>query len=318
MDAISAFTARLNGTTTSFAPGEHPDGNCLAIVIEGGGMRGVVSAAMMAELERIGLVGVADYLVGTSAGAVNAACGAGGKSQQLAADYAETFTAHEFVNIRDFWRHGYVVKVSNIVDKNDELYGVGSLAAPMNTSPQLVAVATRVEDARAFPLTNFRDGAHLTAALKASALLPIVGGDPVRLDGHRWLDGGVAEAVPLPTAASLGATHALVLATRPLGTAPSFSGADRLVLRYLRTLNPDLVKVYAPRAERYRTTMESAADGEFEGVKTAVLTPRPGDVLPSRTSRNKEQVEQARVMARETTLNFLRKHGLADSADAAS
>src|SRR3954470_23870387 len=45
----------------------------LALVIEGGGMRGVVSAGMTAAIERLGLTGRFDVVVGASAGALNGA-----------------------------------------------------------------------------------------------------------------------------------------------------------------------------------------------------------------------------------------------------
>src|SRR4051812_49942749 len=55
------------------ARGARDDGATLALVIEGGGMRGVVSSAMAAALEGRGLTPCFDLVVGTSAGALNAA-----------------------------------------------------------------------------------------------------------------------------------------------------------------------------------------------------------------------------------------------------
>src|SRR5436853_425953 len=53
------------------ARGARDDGATLALVIEGGGMRGVVSSAMTAAIEARGLTGRFDLVVGASAGAVN-------------------------------------------------------------------------------------------------------------------------------------------------------------------------------------------------------------------------------------------------------
>ena len=54
-------------------PGERTDGRRLALVIEGGGMRGVVSAGMTAAVEQLGLTDAFDEVHGASAGAFNAA-----------------------------------------------------------------------------------------------------------------------------------------------------------------------------------------------------------------------------------------------------
>src|SRR5918999_3388203 len=54
-------------------PGRRHDTHRVALVVEGGGMRGVVSAGMTAALERLGLTRCFDLVVGSSAGALNAA-----------------------------------------------------------------------------------------------------------------------------------------------------------------------------------------------------------------------------------------------------
>jgi len=50
------------------AAGSRVDGHRLALVIEGGGMRGVVSAAMTAALDDLGYAGCFDLVVGTFPG----------------------------------------------------------------------------------------------------------------------------------------------------------------------------------------------------------------------------------------------------------
>ena len=53
-------------------PGARRDGRRVALVIEGGGMRGVVSAGMTAAIEQLGLRDAFDEVHGASAGAFNA------------------------------------------------------------------------------------------------------------------------------------------------------------------------------------------------------------------------------------------------------
>ena len=69
-------------------PGARDDAHRVALVLEGGGMRGVVSAGMTAALERLGLTRCFDLVVGASAGAINGAALLAGVAQRGAAAYS--------------------------------------------------------------------------------------------------------------------------------------------------------------------------------------------------------------------------------------
>lgn len=53
------------------SPGARRDGFKLGLVVEGGGMRGIISGAMLMALQDLGLTGVFDAAYGSSAGAIN-------------------------------------------------------------------------------------------------------------------------------------------------------------------------------------------------------------------------------------------------------
>src|SRR5581483_4629326 len=85
---------------------EHPvlqliRGRRVALVIEGGGMRGVVSAGMTAAIEQLGLRDSFDEVHGASAGAFNAAFFIAGQASYLTALYPHGFGDPTFVNLRD-------------------------------------------------------------------------------------------------------------------------------------------------------------------------------------------------------------------------
>ncbi|MEU4689493.1 patatin-like phospholipase family protein [Actinoplanes sp. NPDC023714] len=278
--------------------GNLDDGATVALVVEGGGMRGIVSAAMAAVLEQEGVLPTIDLIVGTSAGAVNAAALAVGNASAMADSYAEVFSSPEFIDVRRIARGRPVIDGARIVGRVDELFGVSAAAA----SPwrnRLAMVATDVDTGRAAALTDFADRADLIGSIHASGLLPMLAGEPVTLRGRRWLDGGIVEAVPVLTAASLGATHAIVLATRPPGTQPAYGATDVVAERYLRRLNPELAAAYRGRPHRYRETLQQVRDGRCHGVSTVALTPRTNDPLPSRLERDQTALRAARAAAAE-------------------
>jgi uncharacterized protein (TIGR00369 family) len=284
--------------------GRTDDGATVALVVEGGGMRGIVSAAMAAVIEQEGLLPSIDMIVGTSAGAVNAAALAVGAAGAMAESYAEVFASPEFIDVRRLVRGRPAIDGSRIVNHVDSLFDVGSAAGgPWND--RLLIVATDVDTGRTEALTDFTDRTDLIGSIQASGSLPLLGGEPVVLRGRRWLDGGIVEAVPVVTAAARGATHALVLATRPPGTQPAYGAADVLAERYLRRLNPELAAAYRGRPHRYRETLQQVRDGWCHGLSTLALTPRLGDPLPSRLERDRAALRAARTAATDSAREHL-------------
>src|SRR5918996_4112724 len=83
---------------TGSAPGARQDPHRVALVLEGGGMRGVVSAGMTAALERLELTRCFDLVVGSSAGALNGAAVLAGVAQPAAAMYHGVLASRRFVN----------------------------------------------------------------------------------------------------------------------------------------------------------------------------------------------------------------------------
>lgn len=283
--------------------GDRSDDATLALVVEGGGMRGVLSAAMAGVLEAEGITGCLDLVVGTSAGAVNGAAVAAGAAQEMAASYAEVFSAREYADARRLLRGRPAVDTARIVTATDELLDLATRALAAERV-RLAAVATDVAAAEPVALEE-REPASLLTALQASGTLPLVGGPPVELHGRRWLDGGIAAAVPLAAARELGATHALVLTTRPRGTAPAWGWSDVLVERYLRRLNPDLALAYRDRPQRYAAERAEMGSGRHLGVATMVLSPGAHDPLPSRMERDADLLRVAAAAAAETARRSL-------------
>ncbi|WP_067855942.1 patatin-like phospholipase family protein [Aeromicrobium erythreum] len=289
--------ARLNGTLRD-------DGAKVALVIEGGGMRGIVSAAMATALEESGILPAVDIVVGTSAGAVNAAATVRGTISGLTDAYADVYSSREFIDIRRLWNRGRpVVDSARIVSHIDQLFGVGDLVGDFG--PRLAMVATDIDAARAEALTGFADRTDQLSAIHASGLLPILGGPPISFRGRRWLDGGILEPVPVAAAATLGATHAIVLATRPRGFGPTFGAFDRVIQRYLHGLNPTLGSAYAQRPARYRAVLEATAGGSCSGVRTVLFAPDAAVRLPGRLERDAQLLRSTGRTVRDETLRQL-------------
>src|SRR3982751_2138376 len=88
---------RARAARGSRAP--HEDGARIAPAIEGGAMRGVVSAGMVAALEQLGMTHAFDAVYGSSAGAINGAYFLAGQANLGATIYSEDINNRKFIDL---------------------------------------------------------------------------------------------------------------------------------------------------------------------------------------------------------------------------
>ena len=213
-------------------PGQRTDGLRIALGIEGGGMRGTVSAGMAYALHELGLTAAFDGVYGSSAGAINGAWLLSSRPEGLRG-WADPSFARALISWGAPLRRRPVVDVHTLVE---EVYVstfpmdfASVLANPVEYHPLATdAVTGKAVDLR--PLVA--DAAEMRLALRASAAMPFLAGPPVTLRGRRFCDAGVAESIPFRTPLEQGATHVLVLRSkRPIGpvrdgTLGGFVGLD--------------------------------------------------------------------------------------------
>ncbi len=282
-------------------PAARTDGRRIALAVEGGGMRGVVSSAMCAAIERAGLLDAFDLVVGASAGALNAAALLAGVADGCTREYAGAFTDRRFINPARLLLGRAAVDVGFVLDyAHPDTLDADRHRRVLASAVELHCVACDVERAAPVDLTGMADHDALREALLASSRLPWIGGEPVRAaDGRRYLDGGLVEPIPLDAALAAGATHVLVLLTRPAGTVvPPVGGGlgDRIVSRRLRALNPALVDAYRARPAVYARAVERVRS---EPDVLGVFLPE-GSPVPGRLERDTDRLRAAADLASAT------------------
>jgi len=237
-------------------PGRRTDGARLALAIEGGGMRGSVSAGMALALQEFGLLDAFDAVYGASAGAISAAWLLSSRPEGLRGWVDPRFT-RALIRKRNLLRGRPLVDVERLIEQiyihEFPLDYASILATPIELHP----LATDIATGEAADLHGELTDCHaLRLAIRASAALPVLAGRPITLGGRRYFDAGLAESVPFRQALRDGATHVLVLRSRPAPTAlasypvgPSF-GARFVARVALRRHPPQLRASYLCRAAR--------------------------------------------------------------------
>lgn len=264
-------------------PDDRGDGRRIALVIEGGGMRGVVSAGMTAAIEQLRLLEAFDEVHGASAGAFNAAFLLAGQAGYLTTLYQHGFGDPHFVSAVRALRGGAAFDMDHVVNQVWTRRRPLRFDAILSCRIALHCTATDVDRATIVDLAELRTEEDIRCALRASGRLPWLAGPPVHYRNMRLLDATLAEAFPIQ-APFASATDVLVLQTRPLGVphTPLSSVIARLTDRYLGTINPALVELRRTRSARYDALTERlAAQAKDPHQRPAVCVIRPprGSVL---------------------------------------
>ncbi len=185
------------------------DDSTLALVAEGGGNRGVLSALELSYL--VDTYGINhdtfDFMVGSSAGIYNLLGFCAGKLNEGGDFYAKEMQVH--FSWPSIIKNKGIDSVSLYEEYVRTLGGVDRL--PLN---KLHVVATNVETYKSDLLGPFESAEKLQQAVLETTAIPLVTGKPVLFCGSRYYDGALLAPVPVVTAIDKGATHVLVVATR--------------------------------------------------------------------------------------------------------
>jgi predicted patatin/cPLA2 family phospholipase len=283
-------------------PGARADPHRVALVLEGGGMRGVVSAGMTAALERLGLTDSFDLVVGSSAGALNGAAVLAGVARPAAAMYHGVLASRRFVNPARLLFGRPALDVRFVLAHANTDLDADRHTRTLGSPIELHTVALDVESAEPVEFTGMRTKDELWQVLLATTRMPWVGGDPVEIAGRRYIDGALTCPIPLDTAIRAGATHLLALQTRPVGV-PRTAGPkliEGVIARHLRRMNPDLVPLWRQRAAEYELLMDHIAERSRSGDGPPyVLGLRPPAETPvvSQLERRPETLRAAATAA---------------------
>ena len=196
------------------SPGARTDSFHLALVIEGGGMRGVIANGMTTALEELKLLAVFDSVHGSSAGAAAGAYFLSEQAKMSATIYYEDINNETFISYRRVFLGKPVMNIGFLIDH--VFRTIKPLAAEkiVTSSIPLNIVMTDAASGHAHIQCSFRSPHEVFEALRATTTIPILAGPPIALNDKRIFDGGIAQQIPIQSAMAGKATHVLVLLTR--------------------------------------------------------------------------------------------------------
>jgi predicted patatin/cPLA2 family phospholipase len=192
------------------------DGWRIGLAVEGGGMRGVASAAMLCAIEDAGFATVFDAVYAASSGAMNVAYFLGGETWYPLSIYYDDLATRHFIDFRRLLRGRPILNLDYAFDTVIEELKPLDLQSVLDSPVEFHVAVTDVDALETVTVSEFVSPADLKETLRASTWLPIALPGTARWRGRRAIDGGALTAFPAPLARADGCTHILSLSTRPI------------------------------------------------------------------------------------------------------
>ncbi len=258
------------------------------LVIEGGGMRGIFAAGVLDYFLDAGVT--FDNVMGVSAGACHGCSYVAGQKGRALAVNIDYLDRKEYCSFHSLRTTGDLFGVEFIYHEIPEkLYPIDNEAF-VKSGVKFQSVVTNCATGQAeYPVISdmFED----IERIRASASLPFLA-NMVEIDGGLYMDGGIADSIPLEQMMKQGNEKNVVILTRPRSYRKKPAKGAALKLMSLKYKDyPHMIEAYAKRSETYNRSLELVAESEAAG-KTFVIAPM-GDLDIGRTEKNPEKLKKA-------------------------
>lgn len=280
-----------------------------ALVLEGGGFRGMFTAGVLDVLQERGAYGFSG-IWGVSAGAVNAS---NFRSRQIGRTMRDILAFRDDRRFMSLWSLATTGDMAGVDFMYDEVQNrldpCDADAFNASETPMWAVVSDVTFGTPAYlPVRRYPEDID---RVRASASLPTVS-RIVELDGHRYLDGGTTDSIPYAAALGLpgapevegrpAAERALVVLTQDRGFVREQAGSgEQIALRSHRyDRYPYYLEALRTRAERYNAQRERL--WELEGAGTCLVIAPEEPVRVGSSTRDGESLLALYVAGRRQAL----------------
>jgi predicted patatin/cPLA2 family phospholipase len=260
---------------------EKPD----ALVVEGGGMRGVFAAGILDAFYEQKFDPFNLY-IGVSAGACNLASHLAGQYKRNYRCFTDYMLRPEFISAGKYLRGGHFMDLDwfwDYVDKHDTL---DKVSATSLGDKKFLVVTTDIETGEA--LYTEAKSEILDDLLKGSSSVPVMYRNFVEINGRRVIDGGIADSIPVQEAYRLGARRIMVIRSRPAEYVKNSFFESRILPMFFSSY-PELKKALRMREKRYMEAVEFLKNPPADAE---IIEVAPAEIHTGRTTRNREIIEK--------------------------
>ena len=253
-----------------------------ALVLEGGGMRGVFTSGVLDWMIDHDIT--FPYLVGVSAGSSNALSYASHQRGRAKYTFSDLQAERHYLGMRNLWRHHSIMDMDLLYRELPETLWPYDYEAYRTNPMRVESVATDCLTGEAVYLEEKERPERIIDIVRASSALPFA--CPIaQVDGHPMLDGGIADSIPLQRAFDQGYEHAIVVLTRHRGYRKEEKPPH--LPPFIYSCYPKLREALRTRGKRYNAQIAWVEQLEREGRIIVIRPDHPVDVARIETDMNK-------------------------------
>lgn len=271
------------------------------LILEGGAMRGMFTAGVMDIFMENGIE--FDGAIGVSAGA---AFGCNYKSRQpgRVIRYNKRFARDpRFCSFRSLIRTGDLFGAEFCYHTIPDKYDYFDVPAYEENPMDFYVVVTDVETGKAVYVGSEEAGDDSLEFFRASASMPLVS-KAVEIRGKKYLDGGIADSVPIQYFESIGYDRNVLILTQPKGYVKKPSSAAKLMKFVLKDY-PMVAKTMENRHNEYNETLEYIAKKEEAGEIIVIRPEAPLDI--GRIEHNPDRLQAVYDVGRQVGEKYVEK-----------
>ena len=260
--------------------------NQAALVLEGGGNRGVFTAGaldfLMEKQEMF------CYVIGVSAGACNAMDYLSGQPERTRNCMIVQEKKNRYIATRDALKKGRLFDMDMVFDRYPNEIFPFDFDTYFQSDMDCEMVVTNCLTGEAQYLSEKSSKDRLLAICRASSSIPVAS-DMVTVDGEPCLDGGIADSIPIIHAMEKGYRKDVVILTREKGYRKSKPGKSRALYMAAFKEYPAFLNTLLNRYRNYNRILELVEKWEREGH---IFVIRPEMEPVSRTEQNIEKLTE--------------------------
>lgn len=244
------------------------------LVLEGGGMRGVFTSGVLDAFMKHDLY--FDYVVAVSAGACNGLSYMSRQPRRARISNIDMLAKYDYIGFRHLITQGSILDPDLLYDRFPNELIPYDYDTYFSTGAQFEMVVTNCITGRAEYLSEMSGNIRrVIDIVRASSSLPYVS-KIVDVDGQPYLDGGIADSIPVKRAMDMGHRTNVVVLTRNRGYRNT--SKDVKIPKFIYRKYPRLRLLLSKRIEAYNAQLEMIEHLEAEGSICCIRPERPMEV----------------------------------------
>ncbi|MCW7551923.1 patatin family protein [Endozoicomonas gorgoniicola] len=261
-----------------------------ALIVEGGGMRGVFAAGVLDAFADKRHKPFAGYY-GVSAGALNLLSFLSGQRGRNLDIYTGTCLEPNFISLARHIRGGNLFDLDWFFERISKQFTIDSRRFYQTLESSLMTVVTTCTRT-GYPvyheITPDTDRVDLFNILKASSALPMIYRSPIHVDERTLMDGSLSDPLPVIRAIEDGFNDLVIIRTRESNYRKTASSSNRLLAWQFRK-QPELSSLIRQQYAIYNETLDQLDDFRERGISITEICPET-PLNSTRSTRNRNRL----------------------------